>query len=123
MKGKAKCKILKDIRKKIADSNDIPYVVSECQYQGDCKGTCPKCEQELRYLEAELKKRQAVGKAIAVTGIVASLALGSVGCEALNDEGQELSGDVRLIETTNDEELELLGEVCFIETTVDENSD
>ena len=36
MNGKSKCKILKDIRRKIAEENDIAYVTSECKYQGDC---------------------------------------------------------------------------------------
>ena len=42
MKGKDKCRMLKQIRKKIADANDIPYFVEECPYQGECRGTCPK---------------------------------------------------------------------------------
>ena len=46
MNGKSKCKILKEIRKRIAEENDIAYVTSECQYQGECSGTCPKCEAE-----------------------------------------------------------------------------
>lgn len=68
-KGKAKCKALKEIRKQIADANDIPYVVSQCTYQGDCKGTCPKCEAELKYLERELAIRTNLGKAVAIAGI------------------------------------------------------
>ncbi len=68
-KGKAKCKALKEIRKQIADANDIPYVVSQCTYQGDCKGTCPKCEAELKYLERELAVRTSLGKAVAIAGI------------------------------------------------------
>ena len=39
MLGKEKCRILKEIRQKIADENDIPYVTHECKYQGECKGT------------------------------------------------------------------------------------
>ena len=50
-KGKKTCKILKEIRRQIAEANDIEYVVEECQYKGDCLGTCPKCEAEVRYLE------------------------------------------------------------------------
>ena len=50
MQGKQTCKILKEIRKQVARANDIEYVVSECQYKGDCLGTCPKCEAEVRYL-------------------------------------------------------------------------
>ena len=48
MSGKNKCKILKEIRQKIADENDIPFVTAECQFQGECSGTCPKCEAELQ---------------------------------------------------------------------------
>ena len=47
--GKRTCKILKEIRRQIAEANDIEYVVEECQYKGDCLGTCPKCEAEVRY--------------------------------------------------------------------------
>ena len=56
MNGKSKCKILKDIRRQIAADNDIEFVTSECKYQGECTGTCPKCEAEVRYLEQELDK-------------------------------------------------------------------
>ena len=80
MNGKSKCKILKQIRQQIADENDIAYVTSECKYQGDCAGTCPKCESELQYLENELRKRQAAGKAVAVAGIAATLMLGLTAC-------------------------------------------
>lgn len=69
MRGKEKCRALKEIRKQIADENDIPYVVSQCTHQGECKGTCPKCEAELKYLERELAIRQNLGKAVAVVGI------------------------------------------------------
>lgn len=80
MNGKSKCKILKDIRRQIAQDNDIEYVTSECKYQGDCTGTCPKCEAELRYLEQELEKRQKAGKAVAVAGIAAALVISAAGC-------------------------------------------
>lgn len=69
MKGKEKCKALKEIRRQIAEKNDIPFAVSQCTHQGDCKGTCPKCESELRYLERELAIRQGLGKAVAIAGI------------------------------------------------------
>ena len=72
-RGKQTCKILKEIRKQIAAENDIDLVVSECTYQGDCKGTCPKCEAEVRYLERELEKRQRMGKAAVVAGLSVGL--------------------------------------------------
>jgi len=79
-RGKNTCRILKEIRKKIADENDIEFVVSECTYQGDCLGTCPKCEAEVRYLERELEKRQRIGKAAVVTGLGVSTLLGLTAC-------------------------------------------
>lgn len=61
-KGKNTCKILKEIRKQIAEDNDIKLIIEECTYKGDCEGTCPRCEEEVRYLEEELEKRQKEGK-------------------------------------------------------------
>ena len=73
MHGKKKCKILKEIRKQIAKDNDITYITTECKHQGNCKGTCPKCEAEVRYLEAELEKRRMAGKQVVVAGIAAAM--------------------------------------------------
>ena len=81
MNGKSKCKVLKDIRKKIAEANDIAYVTSECKYQGECAGTCPKCEAEVRYLEEELAKQKSLGKIVAVAGIAATLVVASASCD------------------------------------------
>lgn len=83
MNEKNKCKILKRIRHQIAEANDISYITSECKYQGDCSGTCPKCEAEVRYLEEQLKKRQNTGKAVAVAGIAAALMLTATGCQSI----------------------------------------
>jgi len=66
MRGKKKCKILKEIRKRIADENDIPYEIRNCNYQGDCSGTCPKCEGELRWLEYQLKKKEELGQPVKI---------------------------------------------------------
>ncbi len=81
MRGKNKCKILKEIRRRIADENDIPYVTSECKYQGECSGTCPKCESELRYLERELEKKQKLGKTVTLAGVAVTMALSLSSCE------------------------------------------
>jgi hypothetical protein len=71
-RGKDTCRILKDIRRQIAKANDIEFITSECRYKGDCLGTCPKCEAEVRYLEQQLHTRSLSGKAIALAGISAS---------------------------------------------------
>lgn len=84
MRGKSKCKILKEIRQKIADENDIPYVTRECTYQGECSGTCPKCEEELRYLENELKRREALGKSVAVAALCAGMAMTASACTPID---------------------------------------
>lgn len=80
MRGKEKCKALKEIRRQIAEKNDIPFAVSQCTHQGDCKGTCPKCEAELAYLEKELALRSKLGKSIAVAGISIGICAGLTGC-------------------------------------------
>ena len=71
-RGKQTCKILKDIRRQIAEANDIELVTSECRYKGDCLGTCPKCEAEVRFLEQQLRARSIAGKAVALAGISAA---------------------------------------------------
>ncbi len=78
-RGKSTCKVLKEVRRKIADANDIPLQERECTHTGDCAGTCPYCESEVRYLERELSKRRALGKAVAVAGIALS-AVSMAGC-------------------------------------------
>ena len=72
-KGKSTCKVLKDIRQKIANENGISYAPKECHYKGECKGTCPACEDEVRYLEEELKRKRRNGFAIKLGGIAAGL--------------------------------------------------
>ncbi len=75
-RGKQTCKILKEIRRQIAEANGIEFATSECRYKGDCLGTCPKCEAEVRYLEQQLHARSLAGKAVALAGIsAASLAM------------------------------------------------
>lgn len=71
-RGKQTCKILKEIRRQIAEANGIEFATSECRYKGDCLGTCPKCEAEVRYLEQQLRARSIAGKAVALVGISAA---------------------------------------------------
>ena len=73
-RGKQVCKILKDIRKQIAEENDIEFITSECKHQGDCAGTCPKCEAELKYLESQLARRSASGFPARLAGIAIGFA-------------------------------------------------
>ena len=66
--GKKKCRVLRGIRKKVAEANGISYNPHKCTHKGDCQGTCPACEQEMRHIESELNKRVRMGKAAVVVG-------------------------------------------------------
>ena len=94
-RGKQTCKILKEIRRQIAEANGIEFVTSECRYKGDCLGTCPKCEAEVRYLEQQLRARSLAGKAVALAGIsAASLAM----LLPISTEAQA-SADIKILPT------------------------
>ena len=121
-KGKQTCKILKEIRKQIAAENDIELVISECTYQGDCKGTCPKCEAEVRYLERELEKRQRMGKAAIFAGMSLGTLFAATSCDipimspARGEVPRipnptEISNDTTQSDTIPDEPFLLEGEV------------
>lgn len=85
-RGKQTCKILKQIRKHIADANGIEYAVSECKYKGECLGTCPRCEEEVRYIEEELRSRRILGKAVVLAGISMNvLSANAVGVAPINE--------------------------------------
>ena len=94
-KGKKTCKILKEIRKQIAEENDIALITEECTYKGDCLGTCPKCEAEVRYLERELEKRQRLGKVAVFAGVSLGTMLSATSCDSTEPMTKEpLAGDV-----------------------------
>ena len=54
MTDKEKCNQLKAIRKDIADKLGIDLNQQNCEYDGDCDATCPKCEQEEMMLNEAL---------------------------------------------------------------------
>lgn len=91
MIGKEKCKMLKEIRKEIAKENDIQMVIEECTHQGRCKGTCPKCEAEVAYLEEQLEKRRSLGKAVCVAGISAAMFTSTLQASSMQVYGKTLS--------------------------------
>ena len=62
MNGKEKCKLLKKIREMIAKKNGVPYQTEECKAKGDCKGYCPKCDEELCDLNKAIAEKEAKGK-------------------------------------------------------------
>ena len=83
--GKSICKQLKAVRQRIAEENDIPLEQRECTYEGPCRGTCPRCEAEVQYLERALASRIKLGKAATVAGLSLSLAACGNGGSAPQD--------------------------------------
>ena len=73
-RGKHICNQLKALRRHIAEENGIPLQQRECTHQGPCRGTCPRCEAEVHYLEQALARRLKLGKAATVAGLSLSLA-------------------------------------------------
>jgi len=88
--GRKVCNTLKEIRRQIADRNDIAYSTTDCHFEGECQGTCPKCESEVKYLENELRKRTQLGKAVAVAGISLGMAGTFAGCGTPKQENTQI---------------------------------
>ncbi len=80
-RGKHICETLKGLRCEIAKANGIDYHPTECNHEGDCKGTCPKCESETRWLERQLRLRQKLGKAVTIAGLSVALGAGATSCD------------------------------------------
>ena len=96
MTGKEKCELLKAMRKEIAEANGIVYLTSECTFQGDCPGFCPKCDAEARYLDSELNRLAKEGKDIKVSGLTYQNFLATA--EATNASRQSVPDNEILIE-------------------------
>lgn len=61
MKGKDKCALLKSIRVRLAEINNIPYTPHLCNNLGDCNGTCELCDTESKWLLYTMKGLEAQG--------------------------------------------------------------
>ena len=54
--GRDVCAYFRSIRNDLAKANNIPFESKPCDFEGDCAGTCEKCDQEAAYLRDELDK-------------------------------------------------------------------
>ena len=75
MNGKDKCSYLKAIRREIAAANGIDLEIPECTFEGECSGTCPRCEGEVRQLEKAIAQRRKLSQKVAILGVAAGLSL------------------------------------------------
>lgn len=73
-RGKYICEQLKAVRRRIADENGIALGERECTHQGPCRGTCPRCDAEVKYLEQTLAERLRLGRVATVAGLGLTLA-------------------------------------------------
>lgn len=73
--GRKTCDVLKGIRLQIASQNNIPFETEICTYLGDCAGTCPKCEAELKYLESKLEELIHQGHSVQIECICTELGM------------------------------------------------
>ena len=100
--GKNICAALKQVRKRVADTNGIVYTPKECHFEGDCNGTCPACEAEVRYLEHQLSLLRKAGKAATVMGVAVGITM-VAGCKSGNANAPSASprgtGQTNRVET------------------------
>lgn len=75
MKGKETCNYLKAVRREVAAANGLELAIPECTYEGECQGTCPRCESEVRQLEQALSMRRSLSQKVSILGVAAGLAL------------------------------------------------
>ncbi len=54
--GREVCAYLRNLRNDLAKANNIPFESEPCDFEGDCAGTCEKCDREATFLRDELSK-------------------------------------------------------------------
>lgn len=120
--GKRICETLKTIRKQIADANGIVYEPKKCNFKGECRGTCPACEQEVKYIEKQLNARRMLGKAVTIIGVSTGIAALSSCSQKTIQNSSIITGDIYIpvdsiendkeSQQSNDNEVKMwLGEV------------
>lgn len=93
---------MKDVRQKIATENGISYHPEECHHKGECTGTCPGCEKEIRYLEEQLKNKQHSGLGLKVAGIAAGVCVTVLPMAAMVQTESKISPDFKAKTIKND---------------------
>lgn len=69
MNHKEKCKVMKKMRKDIADQIGLDLHQTECTYKGECRGTCPRCAAEEKKLNKALLSGSFALAGLAVSSI------------------------------------------------------
>ena len=92
-KHKQKCEELRRIRIHLAEKLGVSDKIKQtpCEFKGECKGTCPACEAEEKFLNKAL---------LVKTAAIAGTALALTGC----GEPQVLSGEVQRVDVEENRE-------------------
>ena len=111
--GRFICDQLKKVRLDIARANGIKYEPRECHHEGECLGTCPACESEVRYLERELTRKKSLGKAALIAGVSLGLtSFTATSCDFVSES-------IKTIVHSGDDDEQLMGEVVAPDVTAD----
>ena len=94
--GHEKCEKLREIRRKIAEANDIKFEPVKCDHNGPCFGTCPVCDEEIKYLDEQLQKKKKQGEDIVLNGLAANEVRES-GCNLESDYEIEYTMGMRTL--------------------------
>lgn len=68
--GRKICDVLKEIRKKVANEGNLELNQKECKYKGECSGTCPACEAELRKINQTFNHKKLLAMAGCATMVL-----------------------------------------------------
>ena len=82
--GKSICASLKQVRSAWPTPTVLYMPPKNATLRGDCNGTCPACEAEVRYLEHQLDLLRKAGKAVTVMGVALGITL-TTGCKQTNN--------------------------------------
>lgn len=128
-RGKRICSELKAIRRKIADENGIKMDIPECTYTGDCRGTCPRCDWEVQYLEKNLFERLRLGKIATISGIALGLSScgGNADTQSIQLTGDSVPYDIENVQQSENtlqqidtDDYYTMGEAIFYDSTEEE---
>ncbi|MCQ2280687.1 MAG: energy transducer TonB [Bacteroidales bacterium] len=108
MNGKNICKYLKGVRRQIAETNGIELEIPECTFEGECSGTCPRCEAEVKYLEKKLTERRTLAKKIAIIGVAAGMSIAATP-DATAQVASDTLQDIEMTDSLANEELPVGG--------------
>lgn len=101
MNHKKRCEELRKIRVKLADQMGLGDKIKRtpCDFNGECKGTCPACKAEEIMLSKALLKK--AGTATAVAGMT----LGLTACGIFGEKDPvAISGEVQIVDEHTDKD-------------------